>query len=245
MKDYTPKHGCRVSFLWALVGVAGIALASCQPVYAQSTLPIPPCEDRAPLPLPTAVAPAGVPKQIGGTCEVLVEHNLVGVAAALLCVQAGTPVSLSLYAVRHTSVTPAMVVDFLTLGLPGDNRERIRAIQAKYQDTNVWDMCDVWGPMRERINSRAVDLTPVVGPLPTWVVAKYAFQPTRPTFYIEPSTPPAIPGPVLISATGRATVGTSCDCTKTSIVVSRVQYCAFQGGIVNYQFTPVTACVRP
>lgn len=171
-------------------------------------------------------------------CRTLIEANAIGGAAAMVCPQTGKPPLVYLYAVRWSVVTPEMVADFTALGLPGDSKERIRAMQAKYQTMNAWDMCDVWGPMRERVNAVYVALTPPVLPPPIWVVAKYSIQATRPTYYIHP-------GPVLSPAPDRARVGAWCDCTKTSLVVAGVQHCAFQDGVVNYQFTPVTVCVRP
>lgn len=124
--------------------------------HAQLLIPLQECiTDRPDLPLPVPTKPPGVPPQLGGTCTLaVIETNAIGGAAAYWCPQpAPLPPHLSIDAVRWSEVTPAMLVDFAQLGLPGDNAERIRAMRAKYQTANVADMCDVWGPARLRINA--------------------------------------------------------------------------------------------
>lgn len=125
---------------------------------AQMTSPLPECvtatQPPAPRALPTPAKPIGLPEQFGGSCTTVLEVNRIGGAAAFWCKQrAVKPPLLYLYAVEWNAVTPALLADFSHLGTPGDNRQRIADMQAKYQTRHVLDMCDVWGPARERINA--------------------------------------------------------------------------------------------
>lgn len=180
---------------------------------AQIALPLQPCiTDRPDWPVPTAAKPAGLPQSLGGQCGLpIVEANAVGAAAAYWCAQpAPQPAKLYLYAVRWSAITPAMLVDYAALGLPGDNAERIRAMQAKYQTSNVFDMCDVWEPAIARINAAM----PVPAAAPAWVVA------VNPVSTTVPATRPAfavVAGKRSLSSTARATVGAACDMSVTIV----------------------------
>jgi len=201
-----------------LIAIAGLLLASI--VNAQVSLPLPPCENRPPLPLQVPTRPAGLPPPLteAPTCEApMLEANAIGGAAAWFCKPAigGAPV-LYLYAVRWSALTPAMVADLAQLALPGDNAERIRAMQAKHQTTNVFDMCDVWGPMRERINSSipAVD---------RFVVAKNGTYSTRPSY--------AVVGGVR-AKTSKTTVAVGAPCDPTLTIQEASTYMQVAPGFV-------------
>lgn len=160
---------------------AALSLVLSSLAHAQVTLPLPACVDRPPLPLQTPTRAAGLPPPLTETptCGApMIEANAIGGAAAWFCKPAigGAPV-LHLYAVRWKDLTPAMVADFSQLALPGDNAERIRAMQAKHQTANVFDLCDVWGPMRERINAS-------IPPVDRFVVAKNSTYATRPSYAV-------------------------------------------------------------
>lgn len=204
--------------------------------YAQvMSFPIPACVPRAPLTtLPVPVAPNGLPDRMGGICPGLIEVNAAGAAAAFACPLAGGSPILYLYAVRWASITPAMLTDFAQLGLPGDNAERIKLLQAHYQDTNVWDMCDVWGPARERINA-LMPTTPTPPPISaplSWVVAKYSLQSTRPAYRV-------VSGARSTTSTSRAAVGATCDCAAP-IQEGITTWCPFTGS-----GGAVSVCVKP
>lgn len=137
-----------------------LALAAVGPggPLAQVAAQLPECkasdQPEAPRALPTPAKPIGLPEQFGGSCTTVLEVNRIGGAAAFWCKQrAVKPPLLYLYAVEWNAVTPALLADFSHLGTPGDNRQRIADMQAKYQTRHVLDMCDVWGPARERINA--------------------------------------------------------------------------------------------
>lgn len=203
-----------------------LALAFATPAAAQVTFPLPPCEARPPLPVPAASAPAGLPMQWGGSCTAAVEANTVGAAAALFCPRPVGPAAAYLYAVRWSAVTPAMAADFAMLGLPGgDGRERVRAFQAKYQTANVWDMCDVWGPARERFNAAMPPPKPPAPPAPSWVTASTSAYSLRSGGL----------GPLA----GSASLGAACDCGK-ALQVGTASYCPFAGGGAL-----VARCKRP
>ena len=213
----------------ALVLLAALMVATT--AQAQIALPLLPCMDIVtPRPVTTALRPAGLPPQYGGTCSLpIIESNATGAAAAYWC---ATPPpaspALYLYAVRWSAVTVPMLADFALLGLPGDNAERIRAMRAKYQTENVWDMCDVWEPMRERINAAM----PAPAPARPWTVAKYSLQTTRPAY-------PVLNGVRGTTSTSRAPVGATCDCTAP-LREGLTTYCPFTGS-----GTSVAICTQP
>ena len=199
---------------------------------AQISVPLLPCTAIVtPRALDLPVRPAGVPDALKLqdpsvlSCKTIVEVNTVGGAAAMWC---GT--KLYLYAVRWTSVNQQMMADFMDLAMPGDTPEKMRAMQAKYQDTNVWDMCDVWGPARDRIN--AAMPAPV-----TWVVAKFSVQPTRPGFFLS-ATGTLTPAPL------RATVGSACDCADKSLDAGGAHYCTFVDSEHSNVGSAVTVCSK-
>lgn len=219
--------------------IAG-SLATASPADAQSIIvPLPACVDRPLLgTMPVPVAPSGIPEPFRlsvsppdpaiPVCSTVIEVNEIGGAAAVWCVAPSKAPELSLYAVRWAAVTPGMVSDFAQLGLPGNSRERIRAMQAKYQTANVLDMCDVWGPARDRINAAM----PAALPRPLWTVAKFSVQTTRPSYALTA-------GARGLASTGRAPVGAACDCSAP-IVEGVVTYCPFAGSA-----GAVTVCSKP
>ena len=193
---------------------------------AQLALPLQPCTaDRPDLAVPAAVRPAGLPQQLGGQCTLgVIEANANGAAAAYWCAHpAPAPATLYLYAVRWSAITPAMLADYAQLGLPGDNAERIRAMQAKYQTANVADMCDVWGPAIARIN--AAMPAPIAG---VWTT------PAAGTFTLYTAAGGRLTG---IVAGRQATPGAACDCT-TPVLSGSSTYCA----LANAAATEVTLC---
>ena len=215
--DKDNNHSVRdISPYAAVAAVALVLLAALMfaaTAQAQIALPLLPCMDIVtPHPLTTPLRPAGLPPQYGGSCSLpIIESNATGAAAAYWCATPPpAPPALYLYAVRWSAVTVPMLADFALLGLPGDNAERIRAMRAKYQTENVWDMCDVWQPMRERIN--AAMPKPAV-----WRVAKNSTYLTRPAF-------PVIAGKRSATATGRATVGAACNCAAP-VIEGTSTYC--------------------
>jgi hypothetical protein len=58
---------------------------------------------------------------------------------------------LYLYAVRWDAVTSGLVTDLVLGALASAQTTAIQAAHAKHQTRNVRDMCEVWGPARERI----------------------------------------------------------------------------------------------
>lgn len=154
---------------------------------AQIPWPQPPCvlsPPRHALPDPVP-RPIGTPQQLQGSCTAVYEANTFGGAVAYWCKQrAPKPPLLYMYAVRWSAVTAEMLTDFAKLGLPGgDNRDRIRDMQAKYQTMHVLDLCEVWGPMRLRIDAARPGgpLLPALDPADTWIVDGPPFTnvPTR------------------------------------------------------------------
>jgi hypothetical protein len=198
------------------------AYALAQPV----AIPLQPCiTDRPDLALPTPVKPIGVPAQMpGGSCDIAtIEVNTVGGAVAYWCRRpAPLPPLLYLYAVRWDAVTTPMMIDWMKLGLPGDDPERIVAMQGKFQTANVMDMCDVWGPARERINA-AMPLTLAA---PTWAVAKNSTYLDRPAYAY-------VAGKRSYSSTARAKVGAPCDCAAISLVEATTQFCQVAPSLVS------------
>lgn len=212
---------------------AALALLAAAPrALGQAGTPLPACVAAAPRPAPPAVAPACLPAALGGPGALILEANATGAAAAWWCAPAGGAVSLQLYAVRWSAITPAMVLDFAVLGLAGDNSARIKAMRERHQTGHALDMCDVWGPIRERINAA------MPAPLPapqaaTWTVARFSVQPTRPAFAASKGVRSAT------AAAVRAPVGAACDCAAP-IVEGAQTYCPWAGGQTNL----VTACAR-
>ena len=193
------------------------------------TQPLPPCENRAPLAAPVAARPIGLPPILDGQCKwVLPEVNTVGAAAAWWCERPDKPPLLIPYAVEWASVTPEMRDDFVALMWPGDRAARMQAMQAKYGTKHFLDMCNVWGPMRERINAaRPPDPVPSA-----WRVAPFGTQRTRPAYKLA--------GVTLGAASGRADVGAACACPSTPLVINRATHCPVAAGPVDV----VTACER-
>ena len=157
MNTFDRLMGGRLAFWWALLA-ALVLLCTWPPAQAQLTAPLPVCVEvdvlKPPRAVPLPVKPIGLPVQLKGSCTTVLEANTEGAAAAFWCKQtAPKPSILYLYAVEWSAITPAMVTDYATLGLPGDNRARIQSMQVKYQTKNVLDMCNVWGPARDRINA--------------------------------------------------------------------------------------------
>lgn len=141
-----------VTFLLLALFTPSIALS-------QIPWPLPECVESPPLrALPKPVPrPIGTPLQLKGSCPAVYELNEYGLAVAFWCKQAPPkPPVLHLYAVRTEFVQshPELLVDIAMLGLPGaDNRDRIQQLQSKYQTVHVLDMCEVWEPMRSRIDA--------------------------------------------------------------------------------------------
>ena len=204
--------------------------------YGQITLPIPMCINRDALAVQDPVRPLGLPPPAPNPSLIaakttttlvscgtpMLEANPIGGAVAYFC-KAPKVVepTLYLYAVRWRDVTTAMLEDFALLSTPGDNLNRIQEMAKKYQTNNVWDMCDVWGPMRERINVKYAALTPPI----IWTVSKYSTQITRPAYAINDgirSSVSASRAPV-VNESGQPTV---CDC-KLPLVEGTTTYCPF------------------
>ena len=193
---------------------------------AQLALPLQPCSaDRPDLPVPAAVRPAGLPQQFGGQCTLgVIEANATGAAAAYWCARpAPAPAALYLYAVRWSAITPSMLADYAMLGLPGDNAERIRAMQAKYQTANVADMCDVWGPAIDRINAS----------MPAPIAAGWV-TPAAGTFTLYTTAAGRLTG---IVSGRKAPAGAACDCS-IQVPSGSSTYCA----LANAAATEVTLC---
>jgi hypothetical protein len=215
--------------------LALFALLTATFAQAQVSLPLPACVDRAPLPLQMPAKPIGLPPALPAPAiapptssstncgPAMLEANAVGGAAAYYCRQPGGAPVLYLYAVRWSAVTPAMVADFAALGLPGDNAERIRAMQATYQTSNVYDMCDVWGPMRERINAAM----PVVDP-------QIYKTPTTGTLTLYTVANGVRSG---IVAGRKAPAGAACDCNASKLAVGTLTYCALPAPASNSEVT--------
>lgn len=209
---------------------------------AQIHWPLPPCDGPALThALPTPPLPVGLPPQIGGACSVEIEANDVGFAAALICpAQHGKPAAY-IYAVRRSAITASMVMDFAMLGLPGDNATRIRDMQARHQTANVWDMCDVWGPARERFNTAwQAAVRPDAPPAPSpWMVGTNGTLATRPTY-------PVTAG--VRSRTANGAVPVRADCSIVGAIVEPV----YPGSSSTFTFgypagglpNSVTLCVR-
>jgi len=211
-------------FIAALIALFTIA------ANAQILIPLQPCiTDRPDLPLPTPAKPVGLPQQMQGDCTSVIEANGVGAAAAFWCKRpAPQPPKLYLYAVRWDAITPAMLTDYAALGLPGDNAERIRAMQAKYQTKSAWDMCEVWEPMRERINAAM----PASEPLPVWKVAPNGTYPDRPSYAVTN-------GVRATTSKTRALVGAACDMSVSFIAGTTVY------GTTSPGFVAVCSKVSP
>lgn len=135
-----------------------LALA-CAASAAVAQVPWPPvgeCAEGEPLrPLPAVQSrPICTPQQIGGSGITVIEGNERGGAIAFWCKQkAPKEPILYLYAVEWDALTRTMLLDAVMLGLPGDNRARIQAMQARHQTRHVFDMCDVWWPAKDRITA--------------------------------------------------------------------------------------------
>lgn len=189
--------------------------------HAQMTWPLPACVERAALPKPAPFTPGGFPVQWSGACTTGVEVNAVGAAAVMFCPQPAVGgYQISMYAVRWSAVTSAMVADFAALPMAADKPAAIRAMQQRHATAHVWDMCDVWGPARERWNTAFAALPRV--PAPSWFVAPFSVQTTRPAFLV-------VDGKRTNTSAGRANVGAACDCAAP-IVEGSITFCRFAGG---------------
>lgn len=135
---------------------AGIALLSLSASGQTALLTTPCTESAAPLyAVPTTAAkPVCLPAPAGAGTALVVESNDAGIAGAWWCKGAtGKPPTLYLYAVRWESLTTAMLTDAALVALSSAKTAAIQAHQLKYQTSDIRDMCDVWGPARERINA--------------------------------------------------------------------------------------------
>ncbi len=223
----------------AIAVMLGVALAAVLVMLAipiaaraQAGSPLPVCVQASPRPAPAPAAPECLPAALGGPGALILEANSVGAAAAWWCAPPGGRVALKLYAVRWASMTPGMALDAAALGLPGDNAARIKAMLERHQTGSSLDMCDVWGPIRDRINAAMPAPVPAP-PTASWVVARFSLQPTRPAYPVTAG----VRGTA--AAAQRAPVGAACDCTSP-IAEGPVTYCPFTGGAPGL----VTACAR-
>lgn len=206
--------------------LAGLVLLFAFNVNAQ----IPACTSASQFPLPTtSVKPIGAPDLVRGTCKSAVETNAVGGAVAFWCQL--TPQDQPkwyLYAVRWSAITGPMRDDFMGVLSSADPASAIQAMTAKYQNTSVLNMCDVWEPVRDRFNA----MKPVVQAAPAWVVARYSGLSTRPAF-------PVVAGVRSLTSTSRAFTGSVCDPSIT-IVEGASTYMTFSGAKGS-----VTLCSHP
>jgi hypothetical protein len=105
-------------------------------------------------PVPTTAAkPACLPAPAGTGTAPIVESNDSGIAGAWWCKasSASKPPRLYLYAVRWDAMTTAMLADAAIVALSGSKTAAMQAHLLKYQTSDIRDMCDVWGPARDRI----------------------------------------------------------------------------------------------
>jgi hypothetical protein len=211
----TPQF--RIFLAVVLLAICG-AYALAQPV----TAPLEPCiTDRPDLPLPMVTKPLGTPLQMQGQCgPAIVEANAIGAAAAWWCPRpAPLPPVLVPYAVRWSDLTPAMLADYALLGLPGDNAARMAAMQAKYQTSHFLDMCDVWGPARERINAAMP---------PTLTVPTTVYRtPAAGTFTLYTVSAGKLSG---IVSGRKATANALCNCNAAKVVSGTSTYCTLDAG---------------
>jgi hypothetical protein len=157
----------------------------------------------------------------GGSCDIAtIEVNTIGGAVAYWCRRpAPLPPLLYLYAVRWDAVTTPMMIDWMKLGLPGDDPERIVAMQTKFQTANVMDMCDVWGPARERINAAMP---------PTLTVPTTVYRtPAAGTFTLYTVSAGKLSG---IVSGRKATANALCNCNAAKVVSGTSTYCALDAG---------------
>lgn len=232
-----------VGLLW--IAVAATLALSALPVHGQPvTFPLAPCVDRpTALTVPAPGTPPGKPAQWGGQCSTHLHTSTVGAAALMLCPRpgGGTPL-VGLYAVRWSALTPAMAGEFAAL--PFQPAASAVEFQRKYATQHVLDMCDVWGPARERWNAAYAAATTPVQPAPQWLVAIFGVQDTRPAFTV-------VAGKRGPQATTRAPVTTGqapnkqrvpCDCSAP-VVEGATTYCPWRtdaGPVAGF----VTVCVR-
>lgn len=211
---------------------AAPVLAACLTLWAvaamafELTQPLPPCVDRAEaLPAPVAARPIGLPPVLDGRCRwVLPEVNAVGAAAAWWCERENKPPLLIPYAVEWAAVTPEMRDDFVALMWPGDRAARMQAMQAKYGTKHFLDMCNVWGPMRERINAaRPADPVPA-----TWVVAPVSTG-QRPSYLLTGEALTRESGKFLPTMTAGKPTACTCDGPGNTATLNGLKYCAAQG----------------
>lgn len=134
-----------------LIYILGLLLA--QSAFAQTWLASP-CVVGPPLYATpnTAAKPACLPAPAGAGTAPILETNDYGMAGAWWCKSSsGKPPTLYLYAVRWESLTTAMLTDATLVALSSAKTTTIQAHLLKYQTADIRDMCDVWGPARERI----------------------------------------------------------------------------------------------
>lgn len=236
------RHLAALTPRWRVGAVATLAATLLAPALAPAQVPWPqlPCiisppQHALPNPVPR---PVGTPQQLQGSCTAVYEANAIGGAVAFWCRQrAPKPPVLYLYAVRWSAVTPEMLADIAKLGLPGaDNRDRIRDMQARHQTQHVLDMCDVWGPMRERIDAARPGgpLLPPMQPTEGWSVDGPPFQniPTR--SYAS--------GLIGAQTTTYVQSGSRCDCAAFSAPIDTARrWCA----VVPAQKLAATCVPKP
>lgn len=134
-------------------------LAAMIPAFAgaQAWLTTPCVESDEPLyPVPTtAPKPVCLPAPQGAGSLPVVETNGVGVAVAWWCKGSSLakPPLLYLYAVRWDYVSTGLVTDLLLGALSSSKTSAIQTTLKKHQNSDIRDMCDVWGPAVERIRT--------------------------------------------------------------------------------------------
>ncbi len=224
----------------ASVLAACLTLGAAAAMAFEITQPLPPCVDRgAPLPAPVAVRPIGLPPVLDGRCHwVLPEVNAVGAAAAWWCERENKPPLLIPYAVEWAAVTPEMRDDFVALMWPGDRAARMQAMQTKYGTKHFLDMCNVWGPMRERINAaRPADPVPV-----TWTVLPVSTG-VRPSYLLAPSgVPVRETGQFVPTITAGKPTPCDCDGPGNSAMLGAQKVCAVRALKTSTGAARLAAC---
>lgn len=100
----------------------------------------------------TAAKPVCLPSPAGAGTAPIVEINESGMAGAWWCKgSSGKAPTLYLYAVRWDALTVEMLADATLVALSTAKTTAIQGHLAKYQTRDIVDMCEVWGPARERI----------------------------------------------------------------------------------------------
>ena len=101
----------------------------------------------------TAAKPICLPAPAGAGTAPIIESNEFGVAGAWWCKasSASAAPKLYLYAARWEALTTAMLADAAIVALSSAKTTAVQAHLLKYQTENIRDMCEVWGPARDRI----------------------------------------------------------------------------------------------